>query len=271
MKPNAASSRGRADFQDRVVLITGAGSGIGRQLARTLAAEGALIAGIDLQTEALEKAIGELPAGRAAWAVADVTDRTALRQAVSQLRQRLGPIDLLIASAGLGFETSALAYRGEDVETLIRVNLIGVSNSIDAVLPEMIERRRGHLVALSSLASYRGLPRMAGYCASKAGVNALLDALRVELRPLGIAVTTLCPGWIRTPMTAAVDVPMPGILEVEDAVRYMVEAIRRRRPFLAFPPRSARQTRVLGLLPSRASDWLLGRVLGSLVKKESAT
>lgn len=269
MQPNGASSKGHADFQDRVVLITGAGSGIGRQLARALAGEGALIAGVDLQGEALEKLTSELPSGRAAWAAADVTDRAALRQAVSQLRERLGPVDVLIASAGLGFETSALAYRGEDIETIIRVNLIGVSNGIDAVLPEMIERRRGHLVGLSSLASYRGLPRMAGYCASKAGLNALLDALRIELKPLGIAVTTLCPGWIRTPMTAAVDVPMPDILEVEDAAQRMVEAIRRRRAFLAFPSRSARPIRLLGLLPSRASDWLLGRVLGSLTKKEN--
>ncbi len=271
MKPSAASNRSRAEFQDRVVLITGAGSGIGRQLARTLADEGALIAGVDLQGEALEKTIGELPAGRAAWAAADVTDRTALRQAVAQLRERLGPVEVLIASAGLGFETSALAYRGEDIDTIIRVNLIGVSNSIDAVLPEMIERRRGHLVGLSSLASYRGLPRMAGYCASKAGLNALLDALRIELKPLGIAVTTLCPGWIRTPMTATVDVPMPGIMEVEDAARRMVEAIRQRRPFLAFPPRSARPIRLLGLLPSRASDWLLGRVLKPLAKKDGTS
>jgi NAD(P)-dependent dehydrogenase (short-subunit alcohol dehydrogenase family) len=271
MKASSESNKGRTDFNDRVILITGAGSGIGRQLARTLAGEGALIAGVDLQGEALEKLSVELPAGRSAWAVADVTDRSALRQAVGQLRERLGPVDVLIASAGLGFETSALAYRGEDIETLIRVNLIGVSNGIDAVLPEMIERRRGHLVGLSSLASYRGLPRMAGYCASKAGLNALLDALRVELKPLGIAVTTLCPGWIRTPMTAAVDAPMPGIMEVEDAARRMVEVIRQRRPFLAFPPRSARQVRLLGLLSCPISDWLLGRVLGSLAKKEDAS
>src|SRR5262249_39253247 len=148
----------------------------------------------------------------------------------------------------------------EDIETIVRVNLIGVSNSVAAVLPGMIERRRGHLVGISSLASYRGLPRMAGYCASKAGLNALLDALRVELKPCGIAVTTICPGWVRTAMTANVDIPMPGILEVDDAAHRIVEAIHRRRPFFAFPRPSARQVRFLGLLPSRASDWLLARL-----------
>src|SRR5207245_2000808 len=100
-------------------------------------------------------------------------------------------IDLLIANAGIGIETSALAFRAEDIEAQIRVNLIGVANSIEAVLPAMLARRRGHLAAISSLASYRGLPKMAGYCASKAGVNALLDAVRVEVRSHGIAVTTI--------------------------------------------------------------------------------
>ena len=125
-----------------------------------------------------------------------------MRDAVRQLESQTGPTDLLIASAGVGQETSADAFSAEVFSHVIQVNLIGVSNSIAAVLPGMRERRRGHLAALSSLASYRGLPRMAGYSASKAGVNALMDSLRVELRNYGIACSTICPGWIRTPMTA---------------------------------------------------------------------
>jgi NAD(P)-dependent dehydrogenase (short-subunit alcohol dehydrogenase family) len=253
-------------FANQVALITGAGSGLGRQLALTLAPEGARIAAIDLSLEPLAKLAAELP-GRLTWAVADVTDRAALEAAVAQFRQRLGPVDMLIASAGVGIETSALSYRAEDIETMVRVNLLGVANSIGAVLPEMLERRRGHLVGLSSLASYRGLPRMAGYCASKAGLNALLDAVRVEVKPFGIAVTTVCPGWIRTPMTAGLDVPQPNLLEADEAARRIVEAIRRRRAFFAFPRASARRVRLLGWLPCGLSDWLLWRVLGSLGKK----
>ena len=110
----------------------------------------------------------------------------------------MGPNDVLIANAGIGRETRRSTFNAEDVEAQIRVNLIGVANSIGAVLPGMIERKRGHLVAISSLASYRGLPKMAGYCASKAGVRRPDGSAAVELRPLGIAVTTICPGWIRT-------------------------------------------------------------------------
>jgi NAD(P)-dependent dehydrogenase (short-subunit alcohol dehydrogenase family) len=254
-------------FANRVALITGAGSGIGRQLAHTLAGEGAAIAAIDLQPEPLERLAAELPGKRTAWAVADVTDRTSLRQVVAKLHEQLGPTDLLIASAGIGFATSALDFRAEEFEAHIRVNLIGVANSFDAVLPAMLARRQGHLVAISSLASYRGLPRMAGYCASKAGVNALLDAFRMELKPQGIAVTTICPGWIRTPMTANLDVEQPHLMDVEDAARRIVDAIRRGRSFDAFPRRSARRVRVLRWLPCGVSDWLTTRTLRNLEKE----
>jgi short-subunit dehydrogenase len=125
----------------------------------------------------------------------------------------------------------------------------------------MRRRRSGHLVALSSLASYCGLPRMAGYCASKAGVNALLDALRVELKPLGIAVTTICPGWVRTPLTAPIGLPASHMMEVDEAVRRMVRAIAARRPFLAFPAGNVWRVRLLRYLPRPLRDWLAYRLM----------
>src|SRR5207253_8765619 len=148
------------------------------------------------------------------WLVADVTQPEMLRDKIREMEQRLGPTDLLVASAGVGIETSAQDLRPAAVAKVIDVNLTGVASSIAAVLPGMRERRRGHLVAISSLASYRGLPLMSAYCASKAGVNALFDALRIELRPFNIACTTICPGWVRTPMTATIASPPPNMMEV---------------------------------------------------------
>jgi NAD(P)-dependent dehydrogenase (short-subunit alcohol dehydrogenase family) len=251
----------------QVVFITGAASGLGRQLALLLAADGAAVAAIDLEAGPLEQLAAELPSGACAWEVADVTDAAGLRRAAVNLEERLGPIDLLIANAGIGRETSALDFRAEDFEALVRVNLIGVGNSVAAVLPEMLARCRGHLVGISSLASYRGLPHMAGYCASKAGVNSLLEALRIELRPCGIAVTTVCPGWIRTPMTANLTVPMPGILEVENAARRILAAVRRKAPFVAFPGGTVRPLRLLRWLPAGLSDWLLARKWRTMTEK----
>lgn len=248
-------------FANRVALVTGAGSGLGRQLALLLAGEGASVAAIDLKPEPLVALADELLEKPFAWAVADVTDRVALTKAVGQLGSQLGPVDLLIANAGIGIENSALAFRAEDFEAQVRVNLIGVANSVEAVLPSMIERRHGHLVGISSLASYCGLPKMLGYCASKSGLNALLQGLRIELRPLGIAVTTICPGWIRTPLTANVAVPASEMLELPDAGQRILAAIRSGRPFYAFPSKPAWRARLLHWLPSGLSDRLVRRAL----------
>jgi NAD(P)-dependent dehydrogenase (short-subunit alcohol dehydrogenase family) len=246
------------DFSNRVVLITGAGSGIGRRFAQLFANEGAIVAAVDLSPEPLRSLVAELAGTRAAWATADVTDSVALAKAFEELQLRLGQVDMLIACAGIGRETSALDYRAEDVAAHIRVNLIGVSNSIAAVLPEMLARGRGHVVALSSLASYRGLPRLIGYSASKAGVNALMEGLRLELRGTGITFTTMCPGYIRTPMTAPLE-NSPYLMELDYAVPRMMRAIRCKEPHCAFPSQTVWQLRLLRALPARLGDWLADR------------
>ncbi len=255
-------------FADRVVLITGAGSGLGRQMAKLFAAEGAFVAALDLSAEPLASLAAELPGRKVACAVGDVTDRAALGAAVRDLEVRLGPTDILIANAGIGLATAADPYDAAAIEAQVRVNLIGVSNSIGAVLPGMLERRSGHLVCMASLASYRGLPRMAGYCASKAGVRALMEAIRVEVAPRGVAVTTVCPGWVRTPLTENIGVPTPYMLEVDDAARRIIEVVRRRKPFVAFPASSARLVRIMRLLPSGPSDWLVRRLSATFARKK---
>ncbi len=257
-------------FANRVVLITGAGSGIGRQMALSVAAEGAAVAALDLQPDGLDSLAAELKGKPVATAVADVTDRDSLYPAVHGLERRVGPTDVLIANAGIGTETGADPYNAEGIEAQVRVNLVGVSNSIGAVLPGMIERRHGQLVAIASLASYRGLPKMAGYCASKAGVCALMEALRVELQPLGVAVTTICPGWIRTPLTENIGVPHPYLMDPREAVQRILGAVRQRRAFFAFPGPAVRRVRLLRCLPAGLSDWLVRRMMAAFAKKDSA-
>jgi NAD(P)-dependent dehydrogenase (short-subunit alcohol dehydrogenase family) len=255
-------------FENRVALITGAGSGIGRVLARILAQEGARIAAIDRMPEGLASLGAELQGKPFAGEVADVTDLAGMRQAAARLEAALGPTDLMIANAGIGKETSALNFKAEDVASQVNVNLVGVANSVDAVLAGMRQRGRGQLVVLSSLASYRGLPMMAGYCASKAGVSALFESLRVELEPIGIGVTIVCPGWIRTALTTNIAVPQPYMMDVDYAARRIVEAIRQRRRRLVFPPHAAWQVRLLRWLPAGISDWLIRRKFEGLLKRK---
>lgn len=243
----------------QVALITGAASGIGKELATMLAAKGVRIAAVDICEHGLAELANTLRARNQtiATAVADVTNVADLRTQVAKLEAELGPTDLLIGSAGIGAETTVQPFDIEKITAIINVNLLGVANSIAAVLPGMIERRRGHLVGLSSLASYRGLPRMFAYCSSKAGLNSLLEGMRVELRPHNVHVTTICPGWIRTPMTAKVTEPMQAIMEVDVAARRILDAIRRKRAFYAFPAATARQVWLLRFLPASISDRII--------------
>jgi NAD(P)-dependent dehydrogenase (short-subunit alcohol dehydrogenase family) len=251
-------------MSEPVALITGAGSGIGRALAVALAKRGWSIAALDIRADGLVALAGEITACgaacRQASAVADVTRTAELAEAVARLEQQLGPTDLLIACAGVGCETSAHDLRAADVARVIDVNLIGVTSTIAAVLPGMIERRRGHLVALSSVASFRGLPRLLAYSASKAGLNTFMQGLATEVAPLGLHVTTICPGWIRTPMTAPLHAKLRDMLELEPAIAHILRAIETKRAFCAFPRATAWRLRVLSWLPRSWADAVLARM-----------
>jgi short-subunit dehydrogenase len=242
-----------------VVMITGAANGIGRRLALLFAADGNAVAALDCDAAGLDSLSAELRSrGHSiATAVADVTRIDELRSAVAALEQQLGPIDTLVANAGIGIETSALAFNPADFERVVAVNLIGVANSIAVVLPGMIELKRGHIVAMSSLASFGGVPRMLAYCASKSGVNALMEGLRAEVRPIGLTVTTVCPGWIRTAMTKNLHDRMPGLLDVDAAAATIHAAIRAKKTFVAFPAGMAWQLRVINWLPRSWRDRIL--------------
>lgn len=255
-----------------VALITGTGSGIGRGLAHRLARDGYVIAALDLRDDGLRTLADEFQAKgqRIAWAVADVTDPPGLIAAVRELEAQLGPTDLLVANAGIGIETSGLQYDIASMNKVLNVNLLGVSNSLGAVLPGMVERRRGHIVGISSIASYRGLPRMLAYCASKAGVNAIMDGLRVELKPIGIHVTTICPGWIRTPLTDRLEGTLEQILDLDQAVEEIAYAIRKKLLFHTFPRKMRWKLGFLRTWPRSWQDAMIRSMMNQIVVKKNA-
>jgi short-subunit dehydrogenase len=145
----------------------------------------------------------------------------------------------------------------DDVERMFRVNVLGVIYAIEAVLPDMLRRRHGHIAAMSSLAAYKGLPGESAYCASKAAVNIYLEGLRIQLRGRGVAVTTLCPGFVRTPMTEPFQFKMPFLLEADDSARRIVRALARRRKVYNFPWQTAWLMKLTAWLP----DWALARTM----------
>ena len=213
-----------------VVIVTGASSGIGRALAVRLGAEGyrvGLIARRRAELEAVASSIATA-GGVAVSSVADVGDRPALRAAIAEIENRLGPADVMVANAGFGAPTRLDPLNTDDVEQTIRVNIMGVIYSIEAVLPGMIARKRGHLLAVSSLGAFKGLPGESAYCASKAAVNAYMEGLRIALRSKGVVVTTVCPGFVETPMTP-MDSAAPFLMSAEAAARRIARLVARRR------------------------------------------
>src|SRR3989442_187290 len=188
------------DWSNKVVLVTGASSGIGRGLAVDLARRGASVGLLARRHDVLEEIVSEIRevGGRALALPADVTDADVMRAAAYRLRRELGPIDLLIANAGISVNTFVPDLCEKKIADLINVNVIGVVNSVSAVLRQMVDPGSGHLVVNSSLAAYRGLPKSAAYCATKAAISSFFEALRIDLKGSGVDVTIIHPGFVKT-------------------------------------------------------------------------
>lgn len=247
-----------ADWSQKVVFITGASSGIGQALAVELGRRGASLGLLARRADVLDTIVEEVEkaGGHALALPADVTDAHAVQDAADALRSEFGKIDVLIANAGVGATTDAKDLRAHEVAQLINVNLLGAVNSVTSVLPKMAEKGSGHLVAISSLAGYRGLPKSGAYCASKAGVSAFFESLRLDLRGTGVDVTIIHPGFIKTPLTAGRQANMPFLLELDDATRKIIRAIESRKTSYSFPWQLATLVRVAMLLP----NWLYDRI-----------
>ncbi|HKR00283.1 MAG TPA: SDR family NAD(P)-dependent oxidoreductase [Pyrinomonadaceae bacterium] len=247
------------DWSQKVLFITGASSGIGRSLAVELGRRGAALGLLARRADTLLEIVCEVEeaGGRALALPADVKDAEAVRAAATQLRAKFGRIDVLVANAGIGMTTDARDLRADEVANVINVNVLGAVNSVTAALPEMIDQKSGQVVVISSLAAYRGLPKSAAYCASKAAVSAFFESLRVDLRGSGVDVTIIHPGFIKTPLTAGREAQMPFLMELGDAVKKIIRAIEARRKTYAFPWQLATIVRAAMLFPVPLYDRII--------------
>jgi NAD(P)-dependent dehydrogenase (short-subunit alcohol dehydrogenase family) len=222
------------DINGRTVFITGAARGIGAATAERLHAKGANVALVGLEPERLEENAARL-GDRAAWFEADVTDFEALERAVAGAVERFGAIDVAIANAGLAFVGALASAPIEQVERTFAVNLLGVWRTDRAVI-EQITARRGYLLNIASLAALAHAPMMGPYTATKAGVEALTDALRMETAPSGARVGCAYFGFIETdlvrasyaqPSTELLNRQAPGFLRNPLPLSRAIDAIER--------------------------------------------
>jgi short-subunit dehydrogenase len=244
-----------------VAFITGASSGIGESLSRLLARRGYAIGAFARSADKLDALVQHIEAagGKAMSLPGDVTIRDDLEAAKAKLEASLGPADLVIANAGVGFIMPVHKIDPEKTRQIILVNVVGAMQTIEIFLPQMLERGSGHIVGISSLAGYQGVPTTASYGASKAALTIYLESLRCELLPRGIHVTTVCPGFVETPMTAG-NKKMPFLMGVEEAARRIADGIERRKRVLRFPLTLSLLLRLVQWLPDPVYEAVVRRM-----------
>ena len=250
------------NWKNKTVFLTGASSGIGEALAVDLAKKGAILGLVARREELLSDLAAkcETAGGKARIFVCDVVDSPALHDASDRFRKEFGHIDFMIANAGIGGNNKETRdYEPDAVRKLIDVNLLGSVNAIHAVVPHMLERGSGHIVGISSLAGFRGLPKSAAYSASKAGMTAFFESVRLDVARKGVDVTIIQPGFIRTPLTSGRTANMPFLMELDDAIPHFIRAIERKKRFAAFPWQLATIVRIGRFMPSWIYDKISSR------------
>jgi short-subunit dehydrogenase len=216
------------------VWVTGASSGIGAALVRELAGRGCRVAASARRADRLEELAASAP-GEVIAVPADVTDRAAMLAAAESVRERFGAIDLAVLNAAYWGQFSVEAWDTDVIRRHFDTNVIGMVHGVEAVLADMRRRRSGAIAGVASLAGFRGFPKSEAYGATKAAEINMLESLRIDLRPLGISVHTVCPGFVRTDLTAKNTFPMPFMLDADDAARRIARGLERGKAEIAFP------------------------------------
>lgn len=242
----------------RTILITGASSGIGRALALEYAAPRCFLALGGRNRERLGEVAGACKAKGASVSIGavDVADRVAMERWVEDIDE-CHPLDLVVANAGISAPSGTDRDLEESTRDVFVVNLAGMLNTVLPILPRMAERGRGQIALMSSLAGLRGLPSAPAYSASKVAVRAYGEALRARTSRDGVAVSVICPGFVRTPMTDGNGFPMPLLMEPEEAARIIREGLARNKARIAFPWLLHAAMRVMAALPPLLVDPLL--------------
>lgn len=249
------------------VIITGASSGIGESLAKHYAKSGAQLGLIARRADLLQRLQTEIVALGAPKPFIydlDVRNANALKLAANDFVARVGSADIVIANAGVSRGT--LTSIEDDLtafQDVFDINVMGTVNTFHAFLGAMQNAKSGTLVGIASVAGFRGIPGSSAYSASKAAAIKYCESLRVELRGSGVAVVTICPGYIRTPMTAVNTFKMPFLIDADDAAARFARAIEAKTSFTVIPWNMGIAARVLRMAP----NWLYDRVFSQMPRK----
>ena len=235
-------------WRDRVVWLVGASSGIGRATASQLHALGAVVVVSARHQAALDGFVAEHPGSHAI--ALDVADRASMAAALQQILALRGRLDLAMYCAGHYKPMHASEFDLDQMLRHLQVNYVGALHLLDAVLPVLLKQGAGHISLVASVAGYRGLPQALAYGPTKAALQHLADALFLDLRPLGIGVSVVNPGFVATPLTAGNAFEMPALLTPPQAADHIVRGWRQGRFEIDFPKRFTLWMRFMRLLPN---------------------
>ncbi len=241
-----------------VVWITGASTGIGRALALSFARDGYRVAASARSEDKLRELEALSPQIKA-YPV-DVLDAAGVQNCFESIEKAFGPIGLAIFNAGVWHPMTASRYDLAKAKASIDVNFLGVANALAPVMHAMIDRGCGHLAIVASVAGYRGLPKGAAYAPTKAALINLAESLYADLKLKGVKMTIINPGFVATPMTEVNTFPMPFIVSVDEAVKYIRAGLDKGRFEIVFPGRMALMMKTLRVLPYRIFFWATGKI-----------
>jgi short-subunit dehydrogenase len=246
--------------QYRTALVTGASSGIGRGLSAWLAYRGIRVFAAARRIDALEQLRQETGANIVPVQL-DCAQANDTEARVRQLDEECAGLDLVVANAGIGEAVTAKRVNWPAIHQMLNVNVVGATATLLGALPKMIERRRGHLVGISSLSAFVAPSRLCAYGASKAYLAAFLEGLQGTVAAHGVSVSAIFPGYVQSEMTAGLKKAPPMLMETDDAVEAIGKAIFRRAPHYAFPWPVSMTAKAIAGLPRPLSNALRTRLM----------
>lgn len=250
--------------KQKIAWVTGASSGIGAALALKLVKRGWIVATTARSADKMEVLVHHVEifggGGKIVSYPGDVTDKAAMASIVQRIEAEQGPIDLAVLNAGAYIPDTVDDFSADALRQQYEINVFGVANCLEPLLPLFKGRNRGHLAIVASVAGYRGLPRSISYGSSKAALINMSEALAIELRGTGVKVQVVNPGFVKTPLTDKNDFYMPMIMDVDRAAEEFVCGLNGGFFEISFPWVFGLLTKIVGLLPDKAYIWTIGKI-----------
>ncbi|NNL21078.1 MAG: SDR family NAD(P)-dependent oxidoreductase [Ignavibacteriaceae bacterium] len=251
------------NLEHSVVLLTGASSGIGHSLAKLLPKENCSLALIARRKDLLDNLVNEIRQKNCSIKTykCDVSVIEEVREVYNQIKNDFGKVDVTILNAGVSGRSEIADFNSELAQDILGPNILGITNWVDVLLPDLLNRKNGTIVGVSSIADLKGFPKSGLYNASKAAASIFLESLRIELKPYNIKVITVRPGFVRTPMTDKNEFYMPLLMDADKAAQIILAGIKKEKKIIQFPLLMVILAGLVRLLPKRLFEYLAGKQL----------